>query len=98
MMEVSLERAVTLNVSASLAAPEPMPFRATDCWGASSLIVTGPGVFNVGGSLTGFTVTENVRLLMLLTPVLSFTVTVIVTVPKALAAGVRVSVPVVLGL
>ena len=57
---------------------------------------------SVGAWLTGVTVTMKVWVIVLTPPLavppLSITVTVIVAVPLALATGVKVSVPVVLGL
>lgn len=52
----------------------------------------------VGGWLTGFTVTVNVRVVMLFVMSPLLTVTVTVAVPNALVTGANVSVPVLLGL
>ena len=93
-----LEVAVTVRVWFSLAAPEAMPDKVTDCSPASSLIVRLLSGASVGGSLRALTVTVKVRLTTLLIVPPSFTVTVTIAVPLALATGVKVKLPVALGL
>ena len=53
---------------------------------------------SVVGWVTGFTVTLNVRVTVLLLAPPSFTVTLMVTTPFPLTAGVKLNVPLVLGL
>src|SRR5437667_78766 len=79
-----LERAITLNVWLSLAAPEPIPPSGTVCSAASSLRVRLLIGLRVGGSFTGNTVSRK-EVLALLIP--SLTVTVIVALPFSLVAG-----------
>ena len=75
-----------------------MPARLTSCAPAFSLIVRLFNGFNVGGWLTGLTATvKDWETTLLLAPP-SLTVTVTVAEPLALAAGVKASEPVVLGL
>ena len=66
------------------------------------MIGAGLVTVNVGCWLTGVTVTVKVCVTVsmppLAVPPLSITVTVIVTTPLTLACGVKVSVPVVMGL
>ena len=75
-----------------------MPERLTVCAPAFSLRVRLPIASSVGGWLTGLTVTVKARLTMLLLAPPSLTVTVMVVEPKALAAGVKLSVPMAAGL
>src|SRR4051794_21635135 len=86
---------------ASFAGPALMPVSATVWVGASSLSVTGLGGSSVGASLIGLRVTGKVRVTVLVVPWPSFTVTLRVTGPPAAvlasAAGVKVSVAVLLG-
>src|SRR2546429_7387110 len=82
-----LEVAVTVSVWTSLVAPELMPERFTVCGPASSLIERLARALSVGGSLTAFTVTVNVRVTVLLRGCPSSTVTVIVAVAFPLARG-----------
>ena len=98
MRPVLLEEAVTVSVWISFVAPEVMPERLTVCRPAFSLIEMFEFVLRVGGWLTGFTATMNdwLTVLLLVAPLL--TVTVIVDVPFPFTAGVKVRVPVVLGL
>src|SRR6266581_1351591 len=98
MIVVSLELAVTIRVCVSFVAPEVIPFRFTVWLVASSPIVSGLIGSNVGGSLTGLTVTVKVRCTTLFEPAPSLTVTVTVVDPKALLTEVNVNVPVVFGL
>ena len=76
-----LEAAVTVNVWASLVAPEVMPERLTVWRPALSLIVRLASALSVGGWLTGLTVTVKARETMLLLVPPSLTVTVIVAEP-----------------
>ena len=77
--------------------PAVMSESDTVCSGASSSIVRSPGCVSVGASLTGLTVTVNVRLTTALSAVVdrspssppSSTVTVIRASPLRLLAGVR---------
>ena len=57
-----------------------------------------PSGFNVGGWLTGLTVTLNVWVTRLLLAAPSLTVTVMVAEPLALRSGAKVREPVALGL
>src|SRR6266436_4602828 len=93
-----LEVALTVRIWFSLAAPELMPLKDTVCTPASSLMLRSPIGFNVGGSLMALTVTVNVRLMVGLIVWPSLTVTVITTVPLALATGAKVNDPVGFGL
>ena len=90
--------AVTVSVSASLAAPEEMPERLTVWAEAFSLRVTFAKALSVGAWFTGLTVTVKVRETTLLLVPPSLTVTVTVAAPKALATGVKLIEPVALGL
>ena len=56
---VSEEVTVSVSDCVSFVAPVPIPVRLTVCAEAFSAIVRLPGVFNVGASFTGFTVTVN---------------------------------------
>src|SRR5438045_6357482 len=80
-----LELAVRISVWASLAAPEPIPVRATVWRVASSLMIRLPIALSVGGSFTGLTVKRKLRIAV---SVPSLTVTVIVALPTSLVAGV----------
>src|SRR5947209_4031698 len=93
-----LELTKRLKVSNSLVAPVVMPLRLTVCWAASSLRFNEAIAFSVGGSFTGLMVTVKARVTILLLAWLSLTLTVIVTIPKALADGFTVNVPVAFGL
>src|SRR5947208_2235347 len=94
MSVVSLELAVTTRVCDSLGGPAVMPNRLTVRLPESSFTVMALSGLSVGGSLTADTVTTKLRLKVLLTlPRSSWTVTVIVAVTLALAAGVKVNVP-----
>ena len=93
-----LDEAVTASVWSSLVAPEVMPERLTVWRPAPSLMVTLASVFSVGAWLTGLTVTVKVRETALLLVPPSLTVTVMVEEPWALATGVNLNEPVVLGL
>ena len=93
-----LEVAVTVRVWFSLTLPEEMPVRLTDCAPAFSLVLELPIGFNVGCWLTALTVTvKDWETTLLLAPP-SLTVTVMMAEPLALAAGVKASEPVELGL
>src|ERR1051326_362962 len=98
MIVGSLEVAVMLNVSNSFAAPELMPVRDTVWVPASSLMFKLLIGARVGGSFTGVTVTLKTRLTRLFEPALSLTVTVMKAEPKALWTGVKLRLPVALGL
>ena len=93
-----LEAAVMVSVWFSLGAPELIPVRFTVCAELFSLIVRLAMGSRVGGTLTGLTVTVNERTTVLLLAPPSLTVTEIVAEPKALAAGARLKLPVLLGL
>src|SRR5438093_597762 len=90
--------AVTVSVCASLAAPAPIPERFTVWLAAFSLSATSLMGFNVGGSFTGLTVTVKARVTTLLLAPPSLTVTVMVAVPLMFDTGVRLNVPVAVGL
>src|SRR5438045_614706 len=94
MIDGSLELAVTVRESASLAAPDVMPLKLTVCWAASSLRLRLAMGFKVGASFTGLIVTVKTRTVTLLLGCPSFTRAVIVTVPNALATGLKVRVAV----
>src|SRR5690349_24186744 len=98
MMLGLLEAAVTVSVWFSLGAPELMPVRLTVLAPLFSLTVTLAMVSNVGCTFTGLTVTVNERTTVLLLAPPSLTVTEMVAEPKALAAGVRLKLPVLFGL
>ena len=90
--------AVTCNVCES-PGPAVMPVKFTVCEPAFSLIAAGSAITaRVGAWLTGLTVTVKVRVTMLLLVPPSFTVTVIVALPKANATGATLKLPVVFGL
>jgi len=98
MREGLLEVAARMSVCVSLAAPELIPVRLTVCVPASSAIVRLAMRSNAGASFTTLTVTVKVRVMRLFNVWLSFTVTVMVAVPLALATGANVRLPLVLGL
>src|SRR5215475_3867938 len=93
-----LEAAVIVSVWFSLGAPELIPVKFTVCAELFSLTVRLAMGSNVGGTLTGLTVTVNDRTTVLLLVPPSLTVTEIVAEPKALATGARLNVPVAPGL
>src|SRR5438093_7755560 len=93
-----LEAVVTVSAWLSFAGPALIPDKLTVCDPESWLMVMFASEFRVGGSLTGLTVTVKERLNVLLTAWPSFTVTVMVAVPLALAAGVKLKLPVAFGL
>src|ERR1035438_140530 len=93
-----LDVAVTVSDWDSLAAPELMPERFTDCNPAFSLMAMLASALSVGGWLTGLTVTVKDRETMLLLVPPSLTETVIVEEPKPLATGAKAMEPVVLAL
>src|SRR6266700_1293250 len=97
MSAVLLEVTVTVSVWVSLAAPEVIPERFTICSPAFSLMVRLASELRVGGWFTGLTVTVKAWVTMLLLVPPSLTLTVIVAVPKALAAGLNESEPVEFG-
>ena len=89
---------MTVRICVSFAAPVPMPARLTLWSPASSARVKLFNAPSVGTSFTAFTVTVKVRLTVLLSAWPSLTVTVIVATPLALAAGVKLKLPVAFGL
>src|SRR5882724_1358390 len=93
-----LERAVTVSVWFSLAAPAVMLARLTICGPAFSSRVKLPMGFNVGCWLTGLTVTLNVWETRLLLAAPSLTVTVMVAEPMTLVLGASTREPPVLAL
>ena len=92
------EVAVTVSTWFSLTEPEPIPLKFTVCAAESSGIVTLLIAASVGGMLARFTLTVKLRTTVLLTACPSSTVTVIVALPLPFAAGVKVKLPVALGL
>src|SRR5882757_5261155 len=97
--DVLLEVTVIFSGWFSLVEPEEIPVKAMTCAGTFSLIAILSNAFNVGGRfITGLTVTLKVRLKRLLLVLPSFTVTVMVAVPLVLLTGLKVNVPVALGL
>lgn len=95
---VSLDAAVIVRTCVSFAAPDVTPVKFTVCCAASSFSVRLFIGSSVGGSLIGLIVTLKVRVVILLDAPPSFTLTVIVAVPKAFATGVKLRLPVAFGL
>ena len=93
-----LDRAVTVRVGVGPVTPLVMPLKVTVCRLALALRVRLDSAFKVGGWLTALTVTVKlcVTRLFALWPLL--TVTEMVVVPTTLVAGLKVKVPVLLGL
>src|SRR3974390_3042484 len=89
------EVAVTVRTWFSLVAPEEMPVKLTVWRPAFSLRIRLLMGFNVGGWLTGTTVTVKDWVTMLLLAPPSLTVTVIRAEPLALGGGVKVREPLV---
>src|SRR4051794_13058223 len=90
-MAVLLEVAVTTRGwPASSAGPALMPPRLIVCWGASSLTVRALSGSSVGASFWALIWTAKLLVTVLLAGPPSLTVTVIVTSPLALGAGVKV--------
>src|SRR5205809_704917 len=95
----SLETAVMVRFCDSFVAPQLIPVRLTDWMPLFSLIVRFATGFSVGGGLLRLvTVTVKVRVIVLFCAWPSLTVTEMVATPEALATGVKLIVPVALGL
>src|ERR1700710_717015 len=95
--EGMLETAVTFKCWISLGDPEVMPDKAITSGAEFALTTTLFRASKVGGRL-GLTVTLKVRVVMLLLVPPSLTVTVMMVVPLVLMVGLKVNVPVALGL
>src|SRR5262249_59660286 len=89
---------VMVSIWFSLGAPDVIPVRFTVFAELFSLTVTLAMGSRVGAILTGLTVTVNERTTVLLLAPPSLTVTEMVAEPKALAAGIRLRLPVLFGL
>src|SRR4051794_8050168 len=93
-----LDVAVIVRVWLSLPAPLVMPVRLIVWAPLSSLIVTFAIGSRVGESFTALTVARKVLVTTLLEPPPSLTVTVMVALPLAFAAGLRLRLPFAFGL